>query len=51
MASVNIPWQDPAPGAKPCPKCGKTDPHYRHQATYSLTGYQWKTGLHGRCAR
>lgn len=37
MASINIPWQDPAPGAKPCPKCGKTDPHYRHQATYSLT--------------
>jgi hypothetical protein len=25
---INIPWQEPATGAKPCPKCGKADPHY-----------------------
>lgn len=37
MASVNIPWQDPAPGAKPCPKCGKVDPHYRHYNAYNLS--------------
>lgn len=36
MANVNIPWQDHASGAKPCPKCGKVDPHYRHNSTYNL---------------
>ena len=34
---VNIPWQELAIGAKPCPKCGKTDPHYRHSAFYKET--------------
>lgn len=34
---INIPWQEPATGAKPCPKCGKTDPHYRHSVFYKET--------------
>ena len=34
---VNIPWQELAIGANPCPKCGKTDPHYRHSAFYKET--------------
>ena len=34
---INIPWQELAEGAKPCPKCGKTDPHYRHSAFYKET--------------
>lgn len=34
---INIPWQELAIGAKPCPKCGKTDPHYRHSAFYKET--------------
>jgi hypothetical protein len=32
-----LPWQELAVGAKPCPKCGKTDPHYRHCVFYKDT--------------
>ncbi len=34
---INIPWQEPATGAKPCPKCGKPNPHYRHSVFYKET--------------
>lgn len=34
MALVNIPWQEPVPEAKACPKCGKVDPHMRTVSEY-----------------
>lgn len=35
MALINIPWQEPVPEAKACPKCGKVDPHMRTVTEYA----------------